>query len=53
MPNSKNPNQNGGSAQGAREQLQNVGQQVQQGAEQVANRLQEGYSAAREGTLHG
>jgi len=53
MPNSKNPNPNGGSAQGAREQVQAVGQQVQHGAEQVANRIQEGYVAAKEGTLHG
>jgi ElaB/YqjD/DUF883 family membrane-anchored ribosome-binding protein len=53
MPNSKNQNQNGGSAQGAREQLQNVGQQVQQGAEQAASRIQEGYDSAREGALHG
>jgi ElaB/YqjD/DUF883 family membrane-anchored ribosome-binding protein len=53
MPNSKNQNQNGGSAQGAREQLQGVGQKIQQGAEQVGNRIQEGYETAREGTLQG
>ena len=53
MPSNKNPNQNGGSAQGAREKLQNAGQQVQQGAEQVGNRLREGYDAAREGATHG
>jgi ElaB/YqjD/DUF883 family membrane-anchored ribosome-binding protein len=51
MPNSKNPNQNGGA--GAREQLQNAGQQLQQGAEEVSNRLKEGYDTAREGALHG
>ncbi len=53
MPNSKNPNQNGGSAPGARESIQAAGQQVQQGAEQVANRLREGVDSAREGALHG
>ena len=53
MPNSRNQNQNGGSAQGARDQLRNVGQQAQQGAEQVGERLREGYEAAREGTMHG
>ncbi len=54
MPNTnKNPNQNGGAAQGAREQIQNVGQQFQQGAEQVTNRLRDGYDTAREGAVHG
>jgi ElaB/YqjD/DUF883 family membrane-anchored ribosome-binding protein len=54
MPNTnKNSNQNGGNTPGAREQLQNVGQQVQQGAEQVTNRLREGYDSAREGALSG
>ena len=52
MPNNKNPNPNGGSAQGAREQLQGVGQKVQQGAEQAADRLREGYDSAREGAVH-
>ena len=53
MPNNnKNQNQNGGSAPGAREQSQGVGQQVQQGAEQVTNRLKEGYDTAREGAMH-
>lgn len=53
MPNSRNQNQNGGSAQGAREQLQSVGQQIQQGAEQVSHRLHEGFDTAREGAVHG
>ena len=53
MPNNKNPNPNGGSAQGARDQLKGAGQQVQQGAEQVSSRLREGYDAAREGAAHG
>jgi ElaB/YqjD/DUF883 family membrane-anchored ribosome-binding protein len=53
MPNSKNQNQNGGSAQGAGDPIRNVGQQVQQGAEQVTHRLREGYDSAREGALHG
>jgi ElaB/YqjD/DUF883 family membrane-anchored ribosome-binding protein len=53
MPNSKNQNQNGGSAQGARDQFRNVGQQVQQGAEQVGERVREGYDSAREGAVHG
>ena len=53
MPNSKNQNQNGGSAQGARDQLKDVAQQVQQGAEQVSNRLHEGYDSAREGAIQG
>ena len=53
MPNNKNPNQNSGSAQGARDQLRNAGQQVQQGAEQAGNRLREGYDSAREGAMHG
>ena len=53
MPNNKNQNQNGGSTQGAREQLQGVGQQVQAGAEEAANRLREGYDSAREGAVHG
>ena len=53
MPNSKNPNPNGGSAQGAREPLQGVGQQFQQGAEQAASRLREGYDSAREGAAQG
>jgi ElaB/YqjD/DUF883 family membrane-anchored ribosome-binding protein len=53
MPNNKNQNQNGGAAQGAREQLQNVGQKFQEGAEQVSNRLHEGYDSAREGAMHG
>jgi ElaB/YqjD/DUF883 family membrane-anchored ribosome-binding protein len=46
-------NRNGGSTQGAREQVRNVAQQVQQGAEQVGNRLQEGYDSARETAFHG
>jgi ElaB/YqjD/DUF883 family membrane-anchored ribosome-binding protein len=45
-------NQNGGSTQGAREQVRRVADQVQQGAEQVGDRIQEGYEAARESTLH-
>jgi hypothetical protein len=53
MPNNKNQNRNGGSAQGAREQLQDVGQQFQEGAEQAANRLREGYDTAREGAVQG
>jgi ElaB/YqjD/DUF883 family membrane-anchored ribosome-binding protein len=53
MPNSRNQNQNGGSAQGARDQLRNVGHQVQQGAEQVGERLREGYDSAREGAMYG
>jgi ElaB/YqjD/DUF883 family membrane-anchored ribosome-binding protein len=53
MPNSRNQNQNGGSAQGARDQLRNVGQQVQRGAEQVSNRIREGYDSAREGAVQG
>jgi ElaB/YqjD/DUF883 family membrane-anchored ribosome-binding protein len=53
MPNNKNQNQNGGSGQGARDQVRNVGQQVQQGAEQVSDRLREGFDSAREGALHG
>ena len=53
MPNSKNQNQNGGSTPGAGDQLKNVGQQVKQGAEEVSNRLREGFDTAREGTLHG
>ncbi len=52
MPNT-NKNQNGGAAQGAREQVQNVGQQFQQGAEQVSHRLQDGYETARDGAIHG
>jgi hypothetical protein len=46
-------NPNGGSMQGARDQVRNVAQQVQQGAEQVGDRLQEGYVSARETALHG
>ncbi len=53
MPNSRNQNRNGGSAQGAGEQLRGVGQQIQQGAEQVGQRLHEGYDSAREGAVHG
>ena len=53
MPSNKNPNPNGGAAQGARDQIQNLGQQVQQGAAQVGDRLREGYDSAREGTMHG
>ena len=53
MPNNKNQNQNGGSAPGARESIQAASQQIQQGAEQVANRLREGVDSAREGALHG
>ena len=46
-------NQNGGSMQGARDQVRRVAEQVQQGAEQVGNRIQEGYESARETALHG
>ncbi len=55
MANNKNQNANGGStpSEGVREPIQNVGQQVRQGAEQVSNRLREGYDTAREGALHG
>jgi ElaB/YqjD/DUF883 family membrane-anchored ribosome-binding protein len=53
MPNNKNQNPNGGTPQGVRDQIQNVGQQVQQGAEQASNRLREGYDSAREGAIHG
>jgi ElaB/YqjD/DUF883 family membrane-anchored ribosome-binding protein len=53
MPNTKNQNRNGGSAQGAREQLQSVGEQVQHGAQQVGNRLREGYDSTIEGAAHG
>ena len=53
MPNSKNPNQNGGSVQGAREQLQAVGGQIQAGAEQVSNRVREGLDTAKEGAAVG
>jgi ElaB/YqjD/DUF883 family membrane-anchored ribosome-binding protein len=53
MPNNKNQNQNSGAAQGAREQLQNVGQKFQEQAEQVGNRLHEGYDTAREGAMYG
>jgi hypothetical protein len=52
MPN-KNPNPNGGSMQGARDQLHNIGEQVQQGAAQVGGRLREGYDSAREGAMYG
>ncbi len=40
--------QNGGSAPGAREQLQNIGDQIQEGAAQVGHRLREGYDTTRE-----
>jgi ElaB/YqjD/DUF883 family membrane-anchored ribosome-binding protein len=40
--------QNGGSGMGAREQLQNVGQRMQEGAGQVGQRLREGYDTASE-----
>jgi ElaB/YqjD/DUF883 family membrane-anchored ribosome-binding protein len=53
MPNGKNQNQNGGSAQGARDQFQNIAQQVQQGAEQVGTRVREGYDSARDEAIHG
>ena len=56
MPNSKKgdgPNPNGGAAQGAREQAQAAGQQVQQGVEQAASRLREGLGSARETAEHG
>jgi len=56
MPNSKKgegQGQNAGGGQGAREQVANAGQQIQQGAEQVGNRLREGYDSAREGAVHG
>ena len=46
-------NQNGGSRPGARDQVRNVAEQVQQGAEQVGNRLQEGFDSARETAVHG
>jgi ElaB/YqjD/DUF883 family membrane-anchored ribosome-binding protein len=53
MPNSRNQNQNSGSAQGAREQLQGVGQQIQHGAQEVGNRLREGYDSTLEGASRG
>ncbi len=53
MPNNKNQNPNGGTPQGVRDQVENVGQQVQHGAEAVTNRLREGYDVARDGALHG
>jgi ElaB/YqjD/DUF883 family membrane-anchored ribosome-binding protein len=55
MPNNSNKpqNPNGGTPQGVREQIQNVGQQVQEGAEQAANRLRDGYDSAREGAVQG
>jgi len=40
--------QNGGSSSGAREQIQNLGGQIQEGAAQVGDRLREGYDATRE-----
>lgn len=40
-------------AAGAQQQAQAAGQQIQQGAEQVTNRLREGYDSARESALHG
>ena len=49
----QNADQNGGAASGAREKLQAAGQQIQQGAEQAANRLRDGYGSAREGAVHG
>src|SRR3954467_8442150 len=46
-------NQNGGSTQGTRDQVRNVAEQVQQGAEQVGSRIQEGYESARDTAPHG
>jgi hypothetical protein len=46
-------NQNGGSMQGPRDQVRNVAEQVQQGAEQTGERLQEGYRSARGKALYG
>jgi len=42
-----------GGSGGAREQIQNAGQKIQQGVEQVSNRLSEGYDSARETAAHG
>jgi hypothetical protein len=53
MPNSKNQNRNGGSAQGAREQRLGVGEQIQQGAQQVGDRFREGYDSTIEGAARG
>jgi ElaB/YqjD/DUF883 family membrane-anchored ribosome-binding protein len=43
---------NGGSMQGAREQLQGAGQKIQEGAAQVGERVREGYEAASEAAAH-
>ena len=40
--------QNGGSAPGAREQIQNIGGKIQEGAANVGNRLREGFDTSRE-----
>jgi len=56
MPNSKKGDgqgQHGGGGQGAREQLQDAGQKIQQGVEQAGTRLREGYATTREGALQG
>jgi ElaB/YqjD/DUF883 family membrane-anchored ribosome-binding protein len=46
-------NQNSASMQGARDQVRNVADQVQQGAAQVGDRLHEGYDSAREAAAQG
>lgn len=40
--------QNGGADRGGREPVQNVGQQIQEGAVAMGQRVQEGYGTARE-----
>lgn len=44
--------QNGGIASTAREAVQGAGESIQQGYEQVANRIQGGYDASREQVAH-
>ncbi|WP_435008136.1 hypothetical protein P12x_005410 [Tundrisphaera lichenicola] len=45
-------NAGGGSAQGAQNQVRNAAHQVQQGAEQLGQRIHEGYDTARESAVH-
>ncbi len=51
-PNQPQGRQNGGAAQGVRDNAHEVGERIQQGASAVSDQVQQGYGVAREELAH-